>query len=222
MLANERHLARWDRRAVLKLGATTTAALGAATAFFPGLGLSSPIAAQRTDRVEPGAGQWKTWLLQTTTQLRLPPPPDSAAEIAAVRAAAGQRDAATLERIAFWDAGSAAYRWNEIALDLANVKNNLSASISTRAMALMNAAIYDGAVAAWAAKYAYNRPRPSDLDPSLTTVVTPPPSPSYPSEHAVAAAAAATVLAHLFPNEAERLPVSNLAMFHLPSSRRRC
>jgi hypothetical protein len=49
---------------------------------------------------------------------------------------------------------------------------------------------YDATVAAWNAKYTYNRPRPSELDPSLTTMVPNPRSPSYPSEHVAVAAAA--------------------------------
>jgi membrane-associated phospholipid phosphatase len=70
-------------------------------------------------------------------------------------------------------------------------------------LALMNVAIYDATIAAWEAKYTYNRPRPSEADPSLATVVPNPSSPSYPSEHAVAAGAAATVLAYLFPKDTQ-------------------
>jgi membrane-associated phospholipid phosphatase len=39
---------------------------------------------------------------------------------------------------------------------------------------------------------------------ALTTVIPTPNSPSYPDEHAVTAGAAATVLAYVFPDEAER------------------
>ncbi len=55
--------------------------------------------------------------------------------------------------------------------------------------------------AAWESKYAYNRPRPSERDHKLSTAVTVPDSPSYPSEHAATAQAAAAVLAYLFPAE---------------------
>ncbi len=54
-------------------------------------------------------------------------------------------------------------------------------------LAYLNGAIYDAAVAAWDSKYAHNRPRPSEVDPTLTTAVIPPASPCFPSEHAVAA-----------------------------------
>jgi membrane-associated phospholipid phosphatase len=57
-------------------------------------------------------------------------------------------------------------------------------------------------VATWDAKYAYERPRPGDIDQSLATVLPTPASPSYPSEHAVAAATASAILAYLFPDDA--------------------
>ena len=63
-------------------------------------------------------------------------------------------------------------------------------------------AIYDATVAAWESKYFYNRTRPSEVDATLATAVATPRSPSYPSEHAAAAGAAATVLAYFFPDEA--------------------
>jgi membrane-associated phospholipid phosphatase len=68
----------------------------------------------------------------------------------------------------------------------------------------MNVAIYDAMIATWAAKYTYNRPRPSQVDPTLTTLLAMPNSPSYPSEHAAAAGAAATILTYLFPDHAEQ------------------
>jgi membrane-associated phospholipid phosphatase len=63
--------------------------------------------------------------------------------------------------------------------------------------------MYDATIATWESKYHYNRPRPSELDPKLTTALPVPKSPSYPSEHAAAAQAAATVLAYLLPAEAQ-------------------
>ncbi len=67
----------------------------------------------------------------------------------------------------------------------------------------MNGAIYDATIAAWDAKYTYNRPRPAVTDAELKTAIPTPNSPSYPDEHAVTARAAATVLAYLFPDDAE-------------------
>lgn len=157
--------------------------------------------------IEPGAGAWRTWLLESGHQLRLAPPPDTAAtqaELDELRVLATGRDAASRERVAYWDAGSAPYRWNELAVEL-SVKHGLSVSRGARALTLVNAAVHDALVAAWDSKYHYQRPRPSELDPSLTTLVAISPSPSYPCEHAVAAGAASAVLGHLFPNDAQAL-----------------
>src|SRR5262249_17272777 len=57
-------------------------------------------------------------------------------------------------------------------------------------------------IATWESKYFYNRPRPSEADATLPTALPTPRSPSYPSEHAAAAGAAATVLSYFFPDEA--------------------
>ena len=67
----------------------------------------------------------------------------------------------------------------------------------------MALAMYDATIATWESKYFYNRRRPSELDHKLPTALPVPNSPSYPSEHAAAAQAAATVLAYFLPAEAQ-------------------
>lgn len=151
-------------------------------------------------------GTWPTWLLTSGDQFRLPAPPNRAAtlaEIKALKAMAGQRDAATLNQIAFWNTGAPAYRWNELFITEA-LKRNMNTLVANRALALLNAAIYDATVAAWDSKEVYNRRRPSEVDPSIKTVLPNPASPSYPSEQAVTAGAASAVLAYLFPDDAQR------------------
>ncbi len=63
-----------------------------------------------------------------------------------------------------------------------------------RMMALLNVAIYEATVAAWDSKFAHNRRRPSEVDPNFKSALPNPRSPSYPSEHAATAGAAAVVL----------------------------
>jgi membrane-associated phospholipid phosphatase len=153
--------------------------------------------------IEPQAGSWHSWVLTTGSQIRPDPPPDAEgtrAELDRLRELAQQRDGTTLDQIEFWDTGAPSYRWNELSVNEA-LKHNLGANYATRALALVHVALSDAMVATWDAKYAYQRRRPSDLDPSMTTVVATPASPSYPSEHAAAAAAASAVLAYLFPDE---------------------
>jgi membrane-associated phospholipid phosphatase len=155
--------------------------------------------------MESSAGKWKTWVLSSGSQLRIAAPParkTTKAEIKELEMMESQRDAAAVDLINFWDAGPPSYRWNEIALNQI-AKGNVNNPRGTRAMALLNVAIYDAMVAAWDSKYAHNRMRPSEINPLLTTAVTNPQSPSYPSEHAVAAGAASAVLTYLYPNDAK-------------------
>jgi membrane-associated phospholipid phosphatase len=156
--------------------------------------------------IEPSAGEWRTWVLASGKELRLPPPPDSqatATELQELQALAGRRDPAALERIRYWDFWSPAFRWNEMLIDT-RVAKNLFGSDGLRAFAMLNVAIHDASIAAWDSKYAHNRRRPGELDPQLATALPAPRSPSYPCEHSVAAGAGSAVLAHLFPEEAQR------------------
>ena len=109
-----------------------------------------------------------------------------------------------MANIRYLDAGSPGYRWMLLAEQYV-VDQGLSTPLQTRALALVAAAILDATIAGWDSKYAYNRKHPSDLDPTVALVVAVPLSPSYPSEHAAAADAAAAVLAYLFPDQAANL-----------------
>ncbi len=174
--------------------------------------LSVSLSCTLSAQVEPKAGQWKTWIIPSVAALRLPPPPGpdgpTATELRWVKDCVTQRDATTLAAIHYWDAGSPAYRWMQLASQSV-VKANLPTPLATRALALVSAAMYDATVAAWDTKYAYMRQHPSDLDPTVQPVVPVPQSPSYPSEHAAAAGAAAAVLAYIFPDQATAM--QNLA-----------
>jgi membrane-associated phospholipid phosphatase len=143
--------------------------------------------------------------LTSGDQLRPEAPPDDAgagADLAEVQAMMAERDAAALAHVAYWDAGSPGYRWNEIAMHQAVMAGTRLEAY--RLMALLNAAIYDASIATWDAKYAYNRARPAAMDEGLDTAIPTPHSPSYPDEHAATAGAAAVVLAYLYPDDAER------------------
>ncbi|HZS04350.1 MAG TPA: vanadium-dependent haloperoxidase [Blastocatellia bacterium] len=155
-------------------------------------------------QVEPQAGRWKTWVLSSGSQFRPTRPPDGLAQEFEIRnliTRTNRRDAAALDAISFWDSGPPGYRWNELAINQL-VRNNITGPRSARILALLNVAIYDATVAAWDAKYVYNRPRPSEVNTQVAPVIPVPSSPSYPSEHAAAAGAAAAVLGYLFPDDA--------------------
>jgi membrane-associated phospholipid phosphatase len=173
----------------------------AVTLLFAGM-LSAQAEQART--AEPQAGTWKTWVIASGRQLRIPPPPDRAAtekELSELKQMAVTRDRAALDRVAYWDTGPPSYRWSEIAV-AEHLRDGTNWLIAARDLSLMHIAIYDAMVAAWDSKYAYDRPRPGAVDSGLTTVVANPASPSYPAEHAVAAGAASEVLAYIYPDRA--------------------
>ncbi|MBC7811470.1 MAG: phosphatase PAP2 family protein, partial [Burkholderiales bacterium] len=150
-------------------------------------------------------GTWPTWVLESGDALRPNAPPDEAAtasEIEQLLDMAEQRSDEDLQQIAYWNSGPPAYRWNQIA-ENALLAQAMPGNMALRDLALLNVAIYDATVAAWDSKYTYNRPRPSEVEPTLTTAISNPPSPSYPSEYAVTAGAASTILAWLFPDNAD-------------------
>jgi membrane-associated phospholipid phosphatase len=157
--------------------------------------------------VDPGAGAWRTWVLGSGRDLRLPPPPDAqatATELQQVRALAGQRDAAALARIRRWDFWSPSHQWNDVLIDV-SAANPIPGGSGIRAFAMMNVALHDALVTAWDSKYAHNRRRPGEMDSGLATAVPVPRSPSYPCEYSVAAGAASAVIANIYPKQAERV-----------------
>jgi membrane-associated phospholipid phosphatase len=149
--------------------------------------------------VEPLAGTWKTWAITSGSQFRLQAPPSDlfATELTELKMLESQRNAAALDIINYWDAGSPGLRWIEMLYPLG------TGAVNARSYALLSVAIYDATIAAWNSKYTYNRPRPSQIDLSLTPAIPNPQSPSYPSEHAAVAGAASEVLAYLFPAQTQ-------------------
>jgi len=157
------------------------------------------------DSLGPAAGTWKTWAVASGRELRPAPPPDSQAskgEIAELHKLATQRDKMH-DRIVYWDAAAPSSRWVEIGVERI-INGPLKGLNAARHVALVNVAIYDATIAAWDSKFAHKRQRPSEVDPSLSPVVAVPASPSYPSEYAASAGAAAAVLSYLFPDDAKR------------------
>lgn len=189
--------ARMKRRDLLRIG-VAGAGLGAVGL----LGRGAPIALAADDKhtdscglIEPGAGNWRTWVLSSGREIPLGPPPGASAtqhEIEQLKGLASQRTAAALDRINYWNAGAPSYHWVKETIERANAMTG--GLVGARNMALANVAMYDALIAAWYWKYVYNRRRPSQRDSGLRTAIPNPRSPSYPSEYATVASAAATVL----------------------------
>ena len=179
---------------------------GIALLSLIGLLTSVQIAAQDDlEMIEPQAGSWNTWLLETGSELRLDAPPNEAEtleEIGELHSLIASVDEDMLAQIRYWSAGAPAYRWNQMASE-EYFNRAIPHPPASYGLVLMNVAIYDATIAAWDTKYTYMRPRPGELDRSLMPFVSTPNSPAYPSEHAVAAGAASEVLAFLFPDKAD-------------------
>lgn len=158
-------------------------------------------------QVEPQAGNWKTWVISSGKEFRVPPPPDAAAtqgELNWLQDFSTRTDSRIPEIIRQWDAGPPSYRWIEMVTNRF-LQGQFPGLSGNRAYAYVSMAIYDATIAAWESKYAYNRRRPSSVDSRIKPRVDVPDSPSYPSDYAATAAAAATVLGYFFPNEAQSI-----------------
>ncbi|HYI93850.1 MAG TPA: phosphatase PAP2 family protein [Bryobacteraceae bacterium] len=164
-----------------------------------------------SNQIEPTAGSWKTFILTSGRELRVPPPPNAAAtagEIEWVRSLDTERNATAQKHMRYWDVGPPSYRWAEHMID--RIGQGRSGTVNMfRMMTYVTVAMHDATIAAWDSKYTHNRKRPSEIDPSITTLIPNPRSPSYPSEYGATAGAAAAVLAYFFPTEEQSL--TNLA-----------
>jgi len=181
-------------------------------AFFASILL---VVVQLQAQLEPTAGNWKTWLISSGKDYRLPAPSSYKEEIAQVLSRQQALDSAGWQQIIFWNAGAPGYRWHEMIAKL--WQNDLSNS-GVLANMLLGTAIYDATIAAWDTKYTYNRTRPYATDKRVKLYAPKIESASYPCEHSVAAGAAATIIGHFFPkladsvnHMAERLMSSRIA-----------
>jgi len=165
---------------------------------------AQPLMRPDAGAIEPRAGSWRTWAISSGKDFRVPPPPGPAetrGELRAMQELIAASTAQTAQQIAFWDAGSPGYRWIDL-ISQRVLAGTPTTAFPHRVYTYVAMAMYDATIAAWEAKYYYSRARPSELDHKMPTAVDVPNSPSYPSEHAAAAQAAASVLASMLPAEA--------------------
>lgn len=162
------------------------------------------------------------------------------AELAELKSATQNLSGSQADAVEYWT-NNPIIRWNEIALELA-AKYNLipppnpdgtytlpSAAnpagpppfpfahppYTSRMLAYLSVAQFDGLIAAWHYKYQFNRPAPYVTDASIPYAYTKNSLPSYPSDGAVIAIASRDVLKAMFPLEHEYL--NGLAEEHLNS-----
>ena len=156
------------------------------------------------------------YVMTSGNQFRPPPPPafGSPAFLAGlneIRTLSDTRTPAQRASAIEWNFATGTFTppgyWNLVASSYVS-EYALDERAATRTYALMHAAMMDALIGCWDAKYYYWMLRPSQADPLITLTFGLPNHPSYPSGHSCVSAAAATVLASLFPNETAALASS--------------
>ncbi|MCP9490805.1 MAG: phosphatase PAP2 family protein [Solirubrobacteraceae bacterium MAG38_C4-C5] len=184
------------------MGVSRAALLAAFAALAPVLlfGGCGGDGAQSALAAEPGAGDWRPWVLESGSQIAVPPPPREGSqaarqddeELRSVVASRSRRDEEQARALA---RQPAVEPWLRDVMGFVATRPKDPARAS-RNYALVSVAMHDATIAAWHWKSEYDREAPSE-DALFDAAA----DPSYPSEHAAIAGAASRVLAHLYPEE---------------------
>jgi membrane-associated phospholipid phosphatase len=195
--------------------------------------------------LDANAGQWKLVLHTSNEQIPLSTPAASGSaellkELADVKEMQSKATSAQREAVAYWT-NNPLVRWNEIALELATKYNLIPAPnpdgsypvpdpanpsnypkfpyshppYTSRMLAHLSVAQYDGLIMAWHYKYKFKRQAPYQLDSQIKSAYENNGLFSYPSDGAVIATASRDVLTAMFPLEKEFL--AQKAQEHLES-----
>jgi membrane-associated phospholipid phosphatase len=153
------------------------------------------------------------YFLTSGNQFRPAPPPafGSAAYLAdlnEIRTISDNRTQPQLATALYWNFPTGTFTppgyWDLVASNYI-AANGLDERAATRTFALTTAAMMDGLIGCFDAKYHYWMIRPPQADPGIKVTFPVPNHPSYPSAHSCASAAAATVLGSLFPDRTTEL-----------------
>lgn len=193
-----------DRRQALRLLALTPLAYG-----LTGTSAAQPVARDGAgdlpgfEPFEMNAGQWQTWLGTSASRfaqtVARPMPQTTQRELQQLLQIQAQRGDAQVALARFWDAQGGIPVWAQALLDTIKATGT-NPVLASRALGLVHAAMADATVAAWNAKLRFGRRSPTRTSRAIQSLsVVNPSLPSYPSEHAAIATAAATILNFLFP-----------------------
>jgi membrane-associated phospholipid phosphatase len=195
--------------------------------------------------LDANAGQWKLVLHTSNEQIPISTPaasgsPELLKELADAKEMQSKATSSQREAVAYWT-NNPLVRWNEIALELATKYNLIPAPnpdgsypvpdpanpsnypkfpyshppYTSRMLAHLSVAQYDGLIMAWHYKYKFKRQAPYQLDPQIKSAYETNGLFSYPSDGAVIATASRDVLTAMFPLEKEFL--AQKAQEHLES-----
>ena len=167
--------------------------------------VAQPVAARLAWRQEatPSPTSWRTWYLASPDELRpaVPGAPTQAEidEVVAAQSAPSDETAAAITR---WGSGPAVIAWSQLAEEV-STEFKVGGLTLRRFLAIYHTALHDAAIAARDAQEALARPNPAATSDEITPAAgVDRERPSFPSEHAAVAGAAATVLAYLVPDAA--------------------
>lgn len=213
---------------------------GATPPEFYVTGSSSPGHWQSTPSCTAAGGNFLQWRnvkpfgIRSADQFRLDPPPalnsaKYARDYNEVKEVGGtQSDFRPQDRsdvVRFYANVSPTAAWNLVARQL-SLSEAKSLSENARALALLNIAISDGAIATFDTKYTYNFWRPetairmgdtdgnhaTNADPTFTPFILSPCFPGYPSAHGTLSNAAREVLERLYGRRRHSITMSNPAV----------
>ncbi len=185
--------------------------------------------------LDENGGTWTAVLLGAADQIVIDAPEDVTSagyqsELAAMKSAMSSLNSSQKESVKYWT-NNPVVRWNEIALELAakynlipgpNPDGSYTLPVATnpagpplfpfahppytsRMLAHLSVAQFDGLIAAWHYKYLYNRAAPYEVDGSITPAYAESALPSYPSDGAAIAIASRDILSVMFPLERDYL-----------------
>jgi membrane-associated phospholipid phosphatase len=165
-----------------------------------------------TNPILPQMAMWKTWVLESPSEFRAPPPPaydspEKAAELAEIKNF--PRTPKTDSAARFWEyavGGLRAHQYwaGQIGRLIFEYRLENDPPRAARAYALQNIATIDAGIAGWDSKYIYWAIRPYQLDPDVKPLFMVN-HPSYPAAHGFNTTAEATILGYLFPRDAVAL-----------------
>jgi membrane-associated phospholipid phosphatase len=193
---------RISRRALMGAGVGAAAVVPLTAAGRAGLAGAAP-RSMKLAAIQSGGdpAAWRTWILTSPDELRpaAPTAPTQAEidEVVAAQAAPTEEVTAAIER---WGTGPATLPWSKLAVEL-TIEFDIGGFPQSRFMAIYHTALHDAVIAAWDAQVAYGQPGPAATsDLVIPAAGVDPTQPSFPSEQATVAGAAAVVLAYLLPD----------------------
>ena len=182
-------------------------------------------------KLDEGGGNWTPVVLASPSQITITAPEEVSsqayqAELADLKSTISNLNDAQRGAVDYWT-NNPIIRWNEIALELAAKYNLIPGpnpdntytlpnpatpegptpfpfahpAYTSRMLAYLSVAQFDGLVSAWHYKYRFNRLAPHQNDNSIESAYGETMLPSYPSDGAVIAAASRNILSAMFPLE---------------------